>query len=600
MSGDLVLSRKKAAVQSGEQDLLGLLYKLSQLIGDDQDAEKQTKVLNQFVRTIVAGSELKRAALFFELEEEKNYNSIEFVCVADSEAVEPAKGKGSEHAVSFKKSARATKKFHAGEVLTIEELAGSLKVKSNKGKWKEVFESGNFLIAPIVEHQHVFGFVFFEFESKKEIREDWQVFGKLLACMLYTRLDSKPSSSSSIFQEWLFNSFSYPVFLIDTKAKRIVKANRIVEQILTGADGQESVSPSNLVTLVENTVEQVSSSNPLVWCRGYLPNLYGDFYVVATSFTVGHPDHVCAALLPANDKQWDFVKVLKKLSSEDLAAEAAVKQLYWDRLIRQVVTRLHSSLDLNIVLQLLVDNLGQCLNASRCLFIKSESTSITVSHEYSEPSISPLGLGRTAKFPEAVVNLFRSGPLALSDVTSLRHSSSISSTDVSSMLNAGINSIAGAPFFCNGVLFGVLIVIEMGDDRDWTSNEMEMIKFCSSHATVAIELCMEHQRVKDQLYHASMQRSAESRDEVARAQSYGQGKEENQTRSRTKTDMPHLSERELEVLRLIASGLSNKEIAGRLFLTASTVELHASRMRKKLKMKSRTQLVKYACDHGLV
>ncbi|HMY04843.1 MAG TPA: response regulator transcription factor, partial [Candidatus Obscuribacter sp.] len=61
-----------------------------------------------------------------------------------------------------------------------------------------------------------------------------------------------------------------------------------------------------------------------------------------------------------------------------------------------------------------------------------------------------------------------------------------------------------------------------------------------------------------------------------------------------------LSARELEVLRLISSGYANKEIAQRLFLTESTVELHASRIRKKLKLKSRTALVKYACDKGIV
>jgi DNA-binding NarL/FixJ family response regulator len=67
----------------------------------------------------------------------------------------------------------------------------------------------------------------------------------------------------------------------------------------------------------------------------------------------------------------------------------------------------------------------------------------------------------------------------------------------------------------------------------------------------------------------------------------------------SQTKIP-LSARELEVLRLIASGLANREIAQRLFLTESTVELHASRIRKKLKLKSRTALVKFACDNHLV
>jgi DNA-binding NarL/FixJ family response regulator len=66
------------------------------------------------------------------------------------------------------------------------------------------------------------------------------------------------------------------------------------------------------------------------------------------------------------------------------------------------------------------------------------------------------------------------------------------------------------------------------------------------------------------------------------------------------TNKVPLSGRELEVLRLIASGMSNREIAQHLFLTESTVELHASRIRKKLKLKSRTALVKFACDNHLV
>ncbi len=75
--------------------------------------------------------------------------------------------------------------------------------------------------------------------------------------------------------------------------------------------------------------------------------------------------------------------------------------------------------------------------------------------------------------------------------------------------------------------------------------------------------------------------------------------EPNEERARLAGNAPPLSLRELEVLKLIAGGLANREIAQRLFLTESTVELHASRIRKKLKLKSRTALVKYACDNGL-
>lgn len=59
-----------------------------------------------------------------------------------------------------------------------------------------------------------------------------------------------------------------------------------------------------------------------------------------------------------------------------------------------------------------------------------------------------------------------------------------------------------------------------------------------------------------------------------------------------------LSEREKEVLSLIAWGYSNKETAGRLKLSVKTVETYRVRVAEKLGLKSRTQLVKYALRQG--
>jgi|SRR5579859_204029 len=52
-----------------------------------------------------------------------------------------------------------------------------------------------------------------------------------------------------------------------------------------------------------------------------------------------------------------------------------------------------------------------------------------------------------------------------------------------------------------------------------------------------------------------------------------------------------LSQRELEVLQLIAEGLSNQEIAGRLYLSLNTVKTHSSRIFEKLDVRRRTQAV---------
>lgn len=61
-----------------------------------------------------------------------------------------------------------------------------------------------------------------------------------------------------------------------------------------------------------------------------------------------------------------------------------------------------------------------------------------------------------------------------------------------------------------------------------------------------------------------------------------------------------LTEREKEVLTLIAKGFSNKEIAEKLVLSVKTIENHKSHIMEKLKLKTRPELVEYALKKGLL
>jgi DNA-binding NarL/FixJ family response regulator len=61
-----------------------------------------------------------------------------------------------------------------------------------------------------------------------------------------------------------------------------------------------------------------------------------------------------------------------------------------------------------------------------------------------------------------------------------------------------------------------------------------------------------------------------------------------------------LTEREKEVLLCLVEGLSNKEIADRLFISDKTVKIHVSKIFKKLNVKSRSQVVIHAVQHQLV
>ncbi|MCF6797150.1 MULTISPECIES: response regulator [Priestia] len=76
-------------------------------------------------------------------------------------------------------------------------------------------------------------------------------------------------------------------------------------------------------------------------------------------------------------------------------------------------------------------------------------------------------------------------------------------------------------------------------------------------------------------------------------------KEFPQETSITKPDTP-LSARELEVLQLVAKGLSNRDISAQLFISEHTVKSHLKNILSKLHLENRVQLTSYAFQNGLM
>jgi two-component system response regulator NreC len=73
-----------------------------------------------------------------------------------------------------------------------------------------------------------------------------------------------------------------------------------------------------------------------------------------------------------------------------------------------------------------------------------------------------------------------------------------------------------------------------------------------------------------------------------------------ESEERRLADEDPLSEREGEVLRLLALGHTNQEIAKQLFISVRTAETHRAHIMQKLRLSNRAELVRYALDRGLL
>ncbi len=73
-----------------------------------------------------------------------------------------------------------------------------------------------------------------------------------------------------------------------------------------------------------------------------------------------------------------------------------------------------------------------------------------------------------------------------------------------------------------------------------------------------------------------------------------------ETEERRRAEEDPLSEREREVLRMLALGHTNQEIAKQLYISVRTAETHRAHIMQKLRLSSRAELVRYALNQGLL
>jgi DNA-binding CsgD family transcriptional regulator len=425
-------------------------------------------------------------------------------------------------------------------------------------------------------------------------------------------------SSKNRMNELVLTELQLPLLVVDAPSGVVMEANQFAHRTFSIEAGSfdcwqprplSDVIPfhAEIHTLVKG-MQQGDSRLPYGVC---LVQHDGNAFQAIASRVDDAGEIVCVLFFPQPTGAAEINRFLNNFdvppagidSAQMAAMDALNRQLHFERLVRQIMSKVYSSLDKDAILQALVDNLGRALKVQRCLVIVESAQALpVVTHEYAEADISPLGLGRTAKFPASVFERLLEGVVAVPDVTNLRTVKGVMLEDVNDLLDNSVSSMAGVPMVHRGVAHGVIVALELGHIRKWEVQDLDFLQICAHHAAISLEHCQSLQRIKDQLFNVNVwssltQQLTSTLELASRSSSRPPDKP---SRNEAGGEMPALSSRELEVLKLIASGLANKEIANQLFLTESTVELHASRIRKKLKLRSRTALVKYACDHDIV
>lgn len=470
---------------------------------------------------------------------------------------------------------------------------------------------------PLIYQGAVIGVITCHYTSEdRTFSEDVLEMGEAFAEELAVALRQANMVQSKLVDSRIFSGASLPMLVLEAETFKISHANGSAARLLDSDENDlrglpflELFGESDAQRLREAGLK-LSPGIPVVNVNSLLtPSGGGQTVSVDAALSMLPSDggnEIVLALYPSSQNGSGNYATAQ---GGDAAAGARVdelvgslsRQLTWERLTRQIVSKLHSTLDRDSVLQAAADSIGRALRASACLIVRTDSPAASiVTHEYADANLSPLGLGRSNQLPSGAIAYLRQRTITIPDLSAQNRPLGLSKDDVHTLLDNGVGAILSTPIAHHGTIHGI-IVVENNDAREWTPQEVEMIETIAQQVAIALSNAQAFAQLKDQLFNMNL--ISNLTQQLTNALDLAGRNARNERPAEippTEAPATPLSSRELEVLKLIASGLANREIAQKLFLTESTVELHASRIRKKLKLKSRTALVKFACDNHLV
>jgi DNA-binding NarL/FixJ family response regulator len=266
-----------------------------------------------------------------------------------------------------------------------------------------------------------------------------------------------------------------------------------------------------------------------------------------------------------------------------------------EALLNRLIVSIHGSLDLEDIVEKAVSSLSTELGISRAILcLTSDPTSsmkiIRQLTNGSLPSISDKSV-LFARYHDLLLDIGERRPLVVMQDDTFPFAKDIKTV----LIQSNILSLIMVPLVYRGRLLGLLHLDQCNYARIWTVSEINLLSRIANQLSIAISQARLYQIVETQS--TSIDKLTELCSQLSTVVNSTKELTE-RTESREKVRVK-LSTREIEVLRKVALGLSNREIAEALHITEGTTEVHVSRLRKKLNLGSRAGLVRYAYENHL-
>jgi DNA-binding NarL/FixJ family response regulator len=266
-----------------------------------------------------------------------------------------------------------------------------------------------------------------------------------------------------------------------------------------------------------------------------------------------------------------------------------------EALLNRLIVSIHSSLDLSDTIERATQNLLEELNASRVITVLAEDpeSKMRIRRQMTHQRVTPIS-DRSPLFDryhDLLLDIGERRPLVVMQDDTFAFAQDVRSE----MVGYNIQSMIMVPLVYRGKLMGLLHLDQTNYMRLWTVSEINLLMRIANQFAIALSQAKLYQIVEAQSTSINKLTDLCSQlNDVVKGTKELTERTESRERVRVK-----LSTRELEVLKKVAQGLSNKEIAEELHITEGTTEVHVSRLRKKLALTSRAALVRYAYENHI-